>query len=162
DSKSIPWNLDCILREASGCILASQVPHEMAVAALETLTDHRLLPPSPRATSEAWIGATLRSPLTTAYPPAYPFPPHAARRLSRLALLAEQVADIVLHHQDVSSARRSLVKLACGLGAKQSSLLLRNVRANADLAVLDVHLLAFMRIAGLTTSGQIPRALAEY
>jgi thermostable 8-oxoguanine DNA glycosylase len=162
DVANVLWSVDSLMREASGCILASQVPHAMAVAALERLAEGRLLPPTRRARFQSLIATALRSPLSAGYPRAYRFPQQAAQRLVRLASVAEQVADIVLHGEDIGTARRDLTALGCGLGAKQASLLLRNVRAGVELAVLDVHLLAFMRVAGLTTAVKVPPALARY
>ena len=157
-----PWNSESILREASGCILASQVPHAMAVAAVERLNGRRLLPPTKRTPLRALIATALRAPLSIRYRRAYRFPDQAARRLARLSSVATQVVDIVLHEPDIAQARRALMTFGCGLGAKQASMLLRNVRAEAQVAVVDVHLLAFMRIAELTDAAKVPPTLARY
>jgi N-glycosylase/DNA lyase len=45
--------------------------------------------------------------------------------------------------------RRGLVRQVPGLGPKAASLLLRNIGLGRELAVLDVHILEFMRLIGL-------------
>lgn len=158
----LEWNERLVLREASGCVLASRVPYQMAVAALQCLERKRLVPPCPLAKSERRIATALHAPLTRTHRGAYRFPSVAARRLVRLCSARRDVVDAVLDEQDVARARARLVALRCGLGPKQASLLLRNVRRDVQLAVLDIHILRFMRLAGLTTDHAAPRGLAEY
>jgi N-glycosylase/DNA lyase len=162
DAEPPTWDSESILREASGCILASQVPHVMAVAAVERLTERDLLPRTTRTPLQAQIAMALRTPLSIVYPRAYRFPEQAAQRLVRLGSVATQVVDIVLFERDIGRARQHLTTFGCGLGPKQASMLLRSVRAEAELAVLDVHLLGFMRLAKLTTAAKVPHALARY
>lgn len=156
------WNRDRVLREASGCVLASQVPHAMAVAALGRLGREGLLPRGSRPPCGARIVRALRSPLSRSYPRAYRFPEMARTRLVRLASSTDELVDAALHESDLRIARRRLVRLGCGLGPKQASLLLRNIRQGAPLAVLDVHLLAFMRVADLTPALAVPTRLGAY
>jgi N-glycosylase/DNA lyase len=54
-------------------------------------------------------------------------------------------------------ARDSLVRIAVGIGPKQASLFLRNIGYAANLAILDSHVLRYMRWLGMVRS--IPRSL---
>jgi N-glycosylase/DNA lyase len=152
--------------EAAGCILASQVPHSMAVAAFERLILSGLLPCSEQPTGyQTWrlaIVAALSNPLSLSYPRRYRFPNRAAGNLSRFVALLP-AAERALHPPaDPRAARRELVSLRCGLGPKQASLLLRNLGLAKDLAVLDSHILSFMRLTGLLTCTRPPTNLASY
>jgi thermostable 8-oxoguanine DNA glycosylase len=69
---------------------------------------------------------------------------------------------MVFEDDDPRVARRRLLGLGCGLGVKQASLFVRNVRRSANLAVLDVHSLAFMRMVGLATALEVPTGPAAY
>ncbi len=58
--------------------------------------------------------------------------------------------------------RAAFAEARCGLGPKQTSLFLRNVTWSVDIAVLDVHVLAYMRLAGLAIEGDVPTSLRTY
>jgi thermostable 8-oxoguanine DNA glycosylase len=60
------------------------------------------------------------------------------------------------------SVRRQLIDLVPGLGPKQSSFLIRNLRYEADIAVLDRHLLRYMQMLNLINSITPPSTLAAY
>lgn len=156
------WDGSRVLREAAGCVLASQVSHGMAIAAVRRLTHERLLPPTRHTSLVSRIAAVLGSPLTAEFPRAYRFPNLAARRLSRLFSVSDELLHIVTEELSLRCARKRLMLLRCGLGPKQASLLLRNVRIDGQLAVLDVHLVAFMRVIGLTDLLKVPAGITMY
>jgi N-glycosylase/DNA lyase len=64
---------------------------------------------------------------------------------------------------DVRETRRRLASEVSGLGPKQASLFLRNIGYNSDIAVLDVHVLTYMRWTGLTdTSAKSVSTVGKY
>jgi N-glycosylase/DNA lyase len=50
---------------------------------------------------------------------------------------------------DSRSARRGIVEKASGIGPKQASMILRNIHFCDELAILDSHLMCFMRLRGI-------------
>jgi N-glycosylase/DNA lyase len=162
---SCPLDQGTIQLEAAGCVLASQVPHEMAVAALSRLRLSGLLPCAHRRPSDQWehaVAFALSSPLSDDYRRCYRFPAAAAGRLATLVWVTPMVSEVLGTKGDPRVVRRSLVDLRCGLGPKQASLFLRNVGYSGELAVLDVHLLAFMRLTELTDATRVPSGLRLY
>jgi N-glycosylase/DNA lyase len=47
------------------------------------------------------------------------------------------------------------VGLRCGMGPKQTSLFLRNVGWSWDVAILDVHVLSYMRLSRLASENSV-------
>lgn len=60
------------------------------------------------------------------------------------------VARLMESGDSPAAIRKELVRQVPGVGPKAASLLLRNVGLGGSLAVLDVHLLDFMRLVGLS------------
>jgi len=58
--------------------------------------------------------------------------------------------------------RRLLIRYACGIGPKQASMFLRNVGFYSDFAVLDKHVIEFMRMMAIYDSGKSPATIARY
>jgi N-glycosylase/DNA lyase len=82
----------------------------------------------------------------------YRFPIVRARNLvaawSRLVDGSLSLTRILQASPDERTARHALVEGIPGIGPKQASLFLRNVGFAVDLAVLDVHILRYMRLCG--------------
>jgi len=63
---------------------------------------------------------------------------------------------------DARDSRSQLVQSARGLGPKQASFFLRQIGHPGRLAILDVHVLTYMRLAGLCDDVSTPRTLRRY
>lgn len=67
-----------------------------------------------------------------------------------------------LANPDVRTARAGVIALGHGLGPKQASFFLRQVGHPEPVAIIDVHVLAYMRLAGLCTEQRAPCTLRGY
>ncbi len=155
-----------LLRELATCALGSQVPFEMSLAAVRRLEREDLLMPLSKGSSRRWearVEKVLALPLTADYRRAYRFPALAARRLGRLltTIAVDGIRGLVASATSVREVRLACGDACCGLGPKQTSLFLRNIAWSADHAVLDVHVLAYMRMTGLAEGGP-PTSLKAY
>lgn len=165
------------LYEAAVCIFGSQMVFEMAVAIADRLRDLGLLRPYHNPLDcgayESRIVESLSEPLALvgsdgAIRLAKP------RFKNRLAsLLATTVAEIYGKSHSIQSllcsavnaseAREALIERVWGFGPKQASLFLRRVGYCADLAVLDVHVLDYLRLTrGLSFTSHRLGHLAFY
>lgn len=158
----LDWRLlteDEMLYEAAICIFGSQMQFEMAVATADRLRERGLL------CSKQLVGLTdceqqildaLSQPLSvlgkngevrTVMP----------RFRNRLAsLLATTVTEmygkgyslrrLLFSADSAKDARKQLMLNVWGFGPKQASLFLRRIGYCADLAVLDVHVLDYLRL----------------
>ncbi len=139
-------------RELVGAILGSAVSFEHAVSALSMLNTEGLITPSCRlARQQSRIEQCLRC-------AGYRFPALRSRHIaaSATAIYGESktLHDILASYPDPVKARRGLVDLCPGVGAKQASLFLRNVGYH-DLAVLDRHVLTYLRHRQLVTERNV-------
>lgn len=166
---------DGLWRELVSGILGSRVRYEVALQALDTLDRARLLDGKKHLSRlsgyerevEALLsgetGGTQTSPLAQRYP----FPRQRASRIR------QGVEEIYGKHQTLRellrqtscpcAVRQELVSRIPGIGPKQASMFLRNVGFPGEFAVLDVHVLTYMRWNALLTDGK-PRVgtLREY
>ncbi len=148
------WQEADLRRELVGCILGSQVRHEMAVTATENLESAGLM-------ADRWwccrniegFGSRVFDVLSgsgnTAKPSGrYRFPSSRARQLAsaRDAIAQLPLRDRVLGIADPFEMRRRLITDIPGLGPKQASMFLRNIGRSYDLAIIDVHVLRFLRV----------------
>lgn len=158
--------------ELAGCILGSQVPFELAAAACAQLKSKRLLPlvsvNGHASKLESRLVKALSEPLVVgASRRRYRFPQLRARQIVRgaqnLELEAISLSEIVYERRSPRERRSDLIRLLPGLGPKQSSMFLRNARSTDDLAVLDAHVLRFMRTARLISVRlPAPSGLKQY
>ncbi|MGB8295577.1 MAG: hypothetical protein WCG85_09135, partial [Polyangia bacterium] len=157
-----------------GCILGSQVSFSMSVLAFENLRAEHLLTPRQQGRRESldhWEAAMAavlagkRSPRGRLLA-GYRFPSRAASHVRRTleSLNQEEGGLRSLLNEATSSrdVRRRLVDRTYGIGPKQSSLFLRNIGYSSDVAVLDTHVLAFMRLMGLCDEVRSPSSLRQY
>jgi N-glycosylase/DNA lyase len=137
--------------ELSTCLLSSQVPYPLAIAAAEALDrtgvlhDHRM----PEDELFEKITRILRQPLLVAGRRRfYRFPTARARQLAasraEVTRLAGNLQPLLLSLGDGVAARAWFVANLPGIGPKQASMFLRNCGVSYDLAILDRHVLNYM------------------
>lgn len=149
DERGLWWEL-------SSCILSSQVPYSLAVAATAVIDAESLLL-TDRNNSEELIQRLvdlLSTPLIVeGRPRSYRFPVARARHLAatRAVISAENCSlrELVDGFNDASETRAWFVKHVPGVGPKQASMFLRNIGKSYDLAILDRHVLNYMSKLGL-------------
>jgi N-glycosylase/DNA lyase len=146
--------------EMTCCILSSQVPYSLALAAAQQLraaaifgdgqyTDQRLV--------ESRVLGVLTTPLEVDDRfRLYRFPRVRAAQIggawSAVRRCGTSLSDLVNSTKDAENLRGQLVNRVPGLGPKQASMFLRNVGVTYDLAILDRHVLKYMWVAGLSTA----------
>jgi N-glycosylase/DNA lyase len=149
-------------RELVTCMLGSQVPNWMGVAATRLLERHGLVGPADRPCTVEAVASVLRVPLES---------PHGLRRYRFPNVRAR---DIVSAHRAVcqlhgslqslvyecspDECRRRLIHSVSGIGLKQASLFIRNVGISTDFAILDTHVVRYMREIGLVRA--LPRSIS--
>ena len=141
---------DNLWRELVSCILGSRVRFEVAYAAVERLEENELLTARRRESRFQ----QYEDDATAALSGGYPFYRLRARQLreaaERLYGKSGSIRGFLQDALDVRAARRLLTDEIAGLGPKQASLFLRNIGFAQYVAVLDVHVLAYMNWVGLT------------
>jgi len=147
--------------ELVGCILSSQVRHEMCSAAHERLTELSLLSleriQRTQQLHQDIYGALIRPFVGTDnsfnFVGRYRFPKTKSKQIAEAARSLYEnsggLSALLTHNPDARSARRQLVLLCSGVGPKQASLFLRNIRFTDDLAILDAHVVRYMEWLGL-------------
>ena len=149
-----------VLYEASVCIFSSQMMFETAVATADRLRSRGLLRACCASTNsteyKAAIGAALVEPLMIESRGLMRqlMPRFKNRFASLLASTVSEIhghggslRDILLSATSARHARKWLVDRVWGFGPKQASLFLRRIGYSADLAVLDRHVLEYLRLA---------------
>lgn len=155
------FNEGTLRRELVACVLSSQVTSDAASRAVLVLTRAGLLK------DERWARADLHFEWQLAHALhscSYRFPRAKARQLAemRSSLLRRPLADRIKHFNDPAAIRDHLASELPGVGPKQASMFLRNVRWTFDLAILDVHVLNFLFRVGLTRSVPAISSLRQY
>ena len=163
DAEQTNWHVlaeEELLHEAAICIFGSQTHFEIALAAANRARSSGLFRPTAlRAKSsryEARVVSVLSKPLrvhiggrrrTT-------LPRFRNRLASLLCATIERIYGHGLSFKSILSkslsardARESLVEAVSGFGPKQASLYLRRVGFSADLAILDTHILDYLKMA---------------
>ena len=150
-----------LLFELVACILGSQVSYEVALAAAEEIRNGGLLenpikqycfPVYEKAIYDI-LGQPLHNPGWAPTGRRYRFAKIKANQISR-TISAVYSNDSSLQGRlrackTAREARRSIIEVGIGIGPKQASLFLRNIGFTEELAILDTHLLRFMRLFGL-------------
>lgn len=152
DERHLWWELSC-------CILSSQVPYPLAIAAADAIEAQGLLHQIERDESSLaeMLYDVLRIPLDVeGKKRSYRFPKAKARHLaSTWAAVANTGGSLkALISGDVNQARAWLVANACGIGPKQASMFLRNCGVTYDLAILDRHVLNYMSAQGIYSGSE--------
>ncbi|MBF0423062.1 MAG: DNA lyase [Magnetococcales bacterium] len=155
------WELSC-------CVLSSQVPYAMAVAAANRIAETGLLMLHGDKDVEqirVALSKLLHTPLIYENSARkYRFPELRAKQLSKgWAAVWEEGGSLMriinAMSEDPWALRKWLVTRIPGLGPKQASMFLRNIGASYDLAVLDRHVLNYMSSVGLTDT--MPRSIGS-
>ena len=149
-------------KELVGCILGSQVHHEMAIASTENLEQAGLL-------DDVWwsncrddrFGSIVLDVLSgqrhdLPHRGRYRFP---RARTTQLTQARDAIAQVPLgarlaNNEPPRYLRQRLVGDIPGLGPKQASMFLRNIGKSYDLAILDTHVLRFMHMQELLPMDQ--------
>jgi len=158
------WDEAELWRELVACILGSVVPFEAArtrVTHLESvgiLKEARQISchPSLESRLSEELARPLRGTAESDLPVRYRFPHLRAKHISRTAEAiygtGRSLRAILDSSPDERIARSRIVEIAYGIGPKQASLFLRNIGHAQRLAILDVHVLRFMTVVGLTNT----------
>jgi len=155
------WNHLCL------CILSSNVSYELAKSAIFQLAKTGLLDPShiiSTSTSKDNIENELTKPV---YLPEkkdgtlrkYRFPSIRAKNIVNAAFFiysgGNTLKNILKNANSEESLRNHLADNVDGLGLKESSHFLRNVSYSSKLAIIDVHIISFMKEWRLISSDKI-------
>lgn len=143
-------------QELSTCLLSSQVPYDLAVAASDAIAEagfwQRSLSVSLDDAEE--LAAILSRPFELqGRSRHYRFPRLRARQLVATRQVVTETAGglkpLLRSFVDGESARHWFISHAPGIGPKQASMFLRDVGVTDDLAILDRHVIRYMREVGL-------------
>lgn len=155
----LDWQLrteEELLHEACVCMFSSQMVFEVAEAAAQRIKDRGLLKATTSRDYEQRLVAVLGEPLDFERDGKIR---HARPRFkNRLASLlsttvntmriqGQSLRDTLFSASSAREARELLVQQVWGFGPKQASLFLRRVGYCAELAVLDTHILDYLRVA---------------
>ncbi len=153
DERHLWWELSC-------CILSSQVPYALAMAAADAIDIHGYLhqdDQAPYGLTDRLYGL-LSTPLNVeGKKRSYRFP---KARAGQLAATRDAVTkaggslNSLINGLSANDARTWLVAHAPGVGPKQASMFLRNCGITYDLAILDRHVLNYMSALGIYAGGQ--------
>lgn len=139
--------------ELSCCVLSSQVRYDLAISAAESIAESGVLLSVSRPEGELRhrLSILLNEPLLVGDQwKRYRFPNKRADQLSKLAvrihLEASNLEELLASFNDPKEARNWLVTHAPGIGPKQASMFLRNIYHSFDLAIIDRHVLDYMKI----------------
>jgi N-glycosylase/DNA lyase len=153
DERHLWWELSC-------CILSSQVPYSLAVAAADVIDKHGYL----HQDGHASLGLAdrlfdlLSTPLVVEGKRRnYRFPKARATQLAatRAAITrAGGALNSLISGLSANDTRAWFVANAPGVGPKQASMFLRNCGITYDQAILDRHVLNYMSTQGIYAGGQ--------
>lgn len=146
------WELSC-------CILSSQVPYPLAMAAADAIDKHGYLLQHEQDSENlaTRLFDLLSVPLDVeGKKRSYRFPRAKAGHLASTWAAVENAGGSLsaLISGDVNDARTWLVSHASGIGPKQASMFLRNCGVTYDLAILDRHVLNYMSAQGIYSGSQ--------
>lgn len=152
-----------LLFELVLCILSSQEKYEVALQVMKKFRQEDILR-IPKSKSdfkviEALIRNTLEKPVQ------FKFNEKVYSRRLRFFLkkgnyIIDTIKNIYLNDLTikkilkncccVNESRKNIIKYTSGLGPKQASMFLRNIGFYSDFAVLDKHVIDYMRLIGIT------------
>lgn len=149
-----------LLYEAAVCVIGSQMKFESAVAIADRLRDTYLLRPQRYgfdcATLEISIVNVLSEPVAVLDNNGATrcVRPRFKNRIASLLTLtiseiygkSKTIRQLLLRAETAKEAREVMVQNVWGFGPKQASLFLRRIGYCADLAVLDIHVLDYLRL----------------
>lgn len=167
---------DALLYEASLCTFSSQMLFEVAEAISERLMSRNLLRPAQHiadiAEYEQDILEAINDPFEVQYAGRSRTlrPRFKTRLVSSLVITARRMQmqghtlrSLLMICNSPDEARESLINLVWGFGPKQASLFLRRTGFWAEFAVLDTHILDYLRIVrGINPKPAALSRLAHY
>lgn len=139
------WKEYDLRKEMVACILGSQVRYEMAIAALSRIEGAGLL-------EDKWwkvpMDKAIEPRFFEALSKGYRFPRTRAAQLAgaRVALVLRPLSERLAAYTDARQLRQCLISEVPGLGPKQASMFLRNIGMSHELAILDTHLLRYLKM----------------
>ncbi len=152
-----------LLSELVLCILSSQEKYEVALAAIKSLRKKNVLR-IPKCKSDfkeikSQIKGTLKNPVHFKFNEK-----DCSRRLRFFAKKGTYIINTleniylndltiteILNQKDcIQETRKNIIYYTFGLGPKQASMFLRNIGYHSEFAILDKHVIDYMRIMGLT------------
>lgn len=156
-----------LLSELILCILSSQEKYEVALAIIKELRKQNVLRVPKNKTEFREIKLQLKSILKK--PVEYKSNEQTySRRLRFFVKKTKYIIDTIeniylnnmtireiLRQEDcIQETRKNIIKYSSGLGPKQASMFLRNIGYHTEFAVLDKHVIDYMRLMGLTGVSQ--------
>ncbi|WP_448124062.1 8-oxoguanine DNA glycosylase [Pseudomonas veronii] len=153
DERHLWWELSC-------CILSSQVPYPLAMAAADAISAGGHLHQDEQSAESLaeQLYDVLSTPLDVeGKKRSYRFPRAKANHLAATwAAVAGAGGSLkALISGEVDETRAWLVAHASGMGPKQASMFLRNCGVTYDLAILDRHVLNYMSAQGMYSGTQV-------
>lgn len=165
-----------LLSELVLCILSSQEKYEIALGAMKMLRrDNALTIPLNRLELKELktrVTATLKEPIVFVYKGK-----EYSRRLRFFNKKCDYIIDTIrniyfnnltikelLSNKDsIQETRNSIIRYSNGLGPKQASMFLRNVGYYSEFAVLDKHVIDYMKMIGITNgSNNVYSTIKQY
>ena len=148
---------DALWRELVACILGSRVRFEVAHAAVERMAMRQLFSEYRTSSGYQQYEKDVMQALTNeGVQGKFSRHPFYRVRANQIRLAAERfyggrntLRSFLEHSGDIRDTRRRLILEVSGLGPKQASLFLRNIGYSENIAVLDIHVLTYMRWVGL-------------
>lgn len=153
-----------LLSELVLCILSSQEKYEVALAVMKELRKQNVLRVPKNKTEFKEIKSQVKSILKN--PVDYKSNEHTySRRLRFFVKKAEYIIatieniylndltikEILRQEECIQETRKNIINYSYGLGPKQASMFLRNIGYHTEFAVLDKHVIDYMKLMGLTT-----------
>lgn len=152
-----------LLSELVLCILSSQEKYEVALAVIKELRKQNALrvPKNKTEFSEikSQVKSTLQKPVE--------YKSHQRSYTRRLRFFVKKtkyiidtieniylndltIHDILRQEECIQETRKNIINYSYGLGPKQASMFLRNIGYHTEFAVLDKHVIDYMKLMGLT------------
>jgi len=153
-----------LLSELVLCILSSQEKYEVALSMMKELRKLNVLRVPKNKTEFREIKSLLK--LTLQNPVEYKSNEKIySRRLRFFVKKAQYITDtieniylndltireILGQEECIQETRKNIINYSYGLGPKQASMFLRNIGYHTEFAVLDKHVIHYMKLIGLTT-----------
>lgn len=153
-----------LLSELVLCILSSQEKYEVALSVMKELRKQNVLRVPKNKTEFREVKFQVKSILQN--PVEYKSNEKTYSRRLRFFLKKAQyiidtieniylndltIREILRQEECIQETRKNIINYSCGLGPKQASMFLRNVGYHTEFAVLDKHVIDYMKMMGLTT-----------
>jgi N-glycosylase/DNA lyase len=155
------------------CILSSNVPYELALSAFSHLRSERLLRPKQLIRRKSAVKQLSNELSKRIYSPKtkngsyrkYRFPNTRAQNIVKAARTIDQcdngLMQLLRNANDEEDARDFLTSKIPGIGLKQASHFLRNIRYSESLAIIDSHVIAFLAEIGTIPNQRIKTVTPE-